>query len=72
MHIGKHFADKRRVKGLSLADVMRETGISRSHLSKIETGKVQDPGFYSVVQIARVLDIEITWLAATAENSRPG
>jgi transcriptional regulator with XRE-family HTH domain len=67
MELAEYLALRRRAKGLSLSDLARQTGVSRSHLSKIETGRVRDPGIATVVMITRALEIEIGHLVAACE-----
>ena len=64
MLIGELLGARRRAKGMSLADVAGQIGMSRSHLLKIETGQVSDPGFAIIVGIARVLDVPLDELAS--------
>ncbi len=68
MQLGNYLATQRRAKRLTLADLAQQTGVSRSHLSKIETGRVQDPGFAAVVKIAQALGVQIAQLAAICET----
>lgn len=47
----------RRVKGLTQSEVAERLGVPQSHLSKIESGKV-DLRLSSLVELARVLELE--------------
>lgn len=53
----------REIKGLTLRQLERECGVSNALLSQIETGKVKDPGFRTMVKIARALGVKLDRLA---------
>jgi transcriptional regulator with XRE-family HTH domain len=53
----------RELKGKTLRQLEKETGLSNAVLSQIETGKVKEPGFRSVVKIARALGLSLDRLA---------
>ena len=63
--LGQMLSLARELKGWSLRDLEKRTGISNALLSQIETGHVQDPGFSRVVRIARALGIGLDRLAET-------
>lgn len=62
--LGQTLAVAREVKGLTLRDLERETGVSNALISQIETGKVKDPGFSTVVRLARALGLSLDRCAA--------
>lgn len=66
MKIGQVLSMARGISGKSLRDLERETGISNTLLSQIETGHVKNPSFQSVVKIARVLNVKLDVLAEHA------
>lgn len=66
MRLGELIAIGRECKGWTLRDLERETGISNALISQIETGKVKDPGFTTVVRLIEALGINIERAAATA------
>jgi transcriptional regulator with XRE-family HTH domain len=49
----------RKAKGLSQRDLSARAGVPQSHISKIESGKV-DLQLSSLIQLARLLDLEVT------------
>ena len=55
----------REVAGKSLRDLEKDTGISSSLLSQIETGRVKEPSFRKIAKIAKVLNISLDRLAKT-------
>jgi transcriptional regulator with XRE-family HTH domain len=61
--LGELLKMAREIKGITLRDLERETGISNALLSQIETGHVRQPGFQNVVKIARVLNVKLDTLA---------
>ena len=66
MKLGELIAIGRECKGWTLRDLERETGVSNALISQIETGKVKDPGFSTVVRIVEALGISMERAAATA------
>ena len=63
MKLGEVLKMAREIKGVSLRELERETGISNALLSQIETGHVRQPGFQNVVKIARALNVKLDTLA---------
>ena len=63
MKLGELLKMAREIKGVTLRDLERETGISNALLSQIETGHVRSPGFHNVVKIARALNVKLDTLA---------
>lgn len=59
MRLGEIIAIGRDCKGWTLRDLERECGISNALISQIETGKIKDPGFATVVQIMDALGIKL-------------
>lgn len=55
----------RELRGITLRDLEKKTGISNALLSQIETGKVQEPNFRNVVKIAKALHLSLKRLADT-------
>ena len=47
----------------SMVDVAADAGIPVETLRKIETGRISTPAFFTVVALARALDMEIDALA---------
>jgi transcriptional regulator with XRE-family HTH domain len=59
-NLGKSFKLCRRVKGLTLRDVERATGVSNAYLSQIETGTIKEPGFTTVATLLKFYGIEVS------------
>lgn len=53
----------RELKGMTLRDLEERSGISNALISQIETGKVRDPGFTTVVRLADALGLSLDRLA---------
>ncbi len=66
MRIGELIAIGRECKGMTLRQLEKESGISNAVISQIETGKVKDPGFSTVVRLCEALGIKIDRAAETA------
>lgn len=66
MRLGELIAIGRECKGWTLRDLERASGISNALISQIETGRVKDPGFATVVRLIEALGISIERAAATA------
>lgn len=66
MRIGELIAIGRECKGVTLRQLEKESGISNALISQIETGKVKDPGFSTVVRLCEALGISVERAAATA------
>jgi transcriptional regulator with XRE-family HTH domain len=64
--LGELIAIARECKGWSQRDLERETGISNAVICQIETGKVKDPGFSTVVRLVEALGISLERAASTA------
>jgi len=59
IQLGEMLALAREVNGLTLRDLEAKTGVSNALISQIETGKIKDPGFSTVVRLARGLNISV-------------
>ncbi|MBG9800209.1 helix-turn-helix domain-containing protein [Brevibacillus laterosporus] len=55
--IGEMIKEKREIRGISLSEVSRLTGISKGVLSKIETGETKRPELRTLKPIAEILEI---------------
>lgn len=66
MRLGELIAIARECKGWTLRDLEKHCGVSNAYLSQIETNKIKDPGFSSVVRIIDALGISIERAAQTA------
>lgn len=76
--------DDERARGAALGTALRQArgerhpaqvamaaGISVETLRKIESGRIPTPAFFTVVALARVLDLDLAALARTAEAELP-
>ena len=68
MLLGELIAVGRECKGWTLRDLERESGVSNALISQIETGKIKDPGFSTVVRLMEALGIGIERAARTASR----
>lgn len=66
MKLGELIAIGRECKGWTLRDLEKASGVSNPLINQIETGKVKDPGFSTVIRIVDALGISIERAAATA------
>jgi transcriptional regulator with XRE-family HTH domain len=67
--IGKRIRLLRIERKLHQNDIAEASGISRSHLSKIESGKVENPGLLTLERIAKALKVSISLLLHFDERS---
>ena len=59
MKVGEMISLARQIKGWTIRDLERETGISNALISQIETGHVKDPGFTKIVRICEALGLPL-------------
>jgi transcriptional regulator with XRE-family HTH domain len=59
MTIGELIAVARECKGWTLRDLEKASGVSNPLISQIETGKVRDPGFTTVVRLMDALGLSL-------------
>lgn len=69
MHVGELFAVARECKGWTLRQLEKKSGISNAMINQIETGKVKNPSFTTVVVLADALGVSLD-RAATGIRSR--
>lgn len=60
--IGKRIKILRLERSLTQGDIEEATGVSRSHISKIESGKIANPGLDTLERIAKALKVSISFL----------
>ena len=60
--IGKRIKILRLERGLTQGDIEEATGVSRSHISKIERGKIANPGLDTLEKIAQALKVSVSFL----------
>lgn len=66
LSLGEYIALARELKGWSLRELEKRTGISNALISQIETGHIKEPGFHKVVRLASALGLGLDRLAETA------
>lgn len=59
----------RECKGWTLRDLEKASGVSNALISQIETGKVRDPGFTTVIRLCDALGLTLD-RAAKAERAK--
>jgi transcriptional regulator with XRE-family HTH domain len=59
MRVGELLELARKIRGWSLRDLERETGISNALISQIETGHVKDASFTKVVRLCEALNLPL-------------
>lgn len=70
MKLGELIAIAREVKGWTLRDLEKASGVSNPLISQIETGKVKDPGFGTIVRLTRALGLSLNRAAETVTRDR--
>jgi transcriptional regulator with XRE-family HTH domain len=63
MQLGEFIAVAREVKGMTLRELEKATGIHNATLSQIETGHTKEPSWRHVVKIAMALKLNLDRLA---------
>ena len=71
MRLGELIGVAREVKGWTLRDLEKASGVSNPLISQIETGKVKDPGFSTVIRLVDALGITLD-RAAQGERYKLG
>lgn len=59
MRIGELIQLARAIKGWTIRDLERETGISNALISQIETGHVKDASFTKIVRLCEALGLPL-------------
>lgn len=70
MTLGEYIATARECKGWSQRDLEKASGVSNPLISQIETGKVKDPGFATVVMLVDALGISLERAASGVRSRR--
>ncbi len=63
MKLGEVLAARRRARNMTLRDLSDESGVSNPLISQIETGRVKNPGIFTVVKLADALGLSMSKLA---------
>jgi HTH-type transcriptional regulator, competence development regulator len=66
--LGEYLALCREIKGMTLRDVEKHTGISNASLSQFEIGK-HEPSFSRVVKLADLYGVRLERLAKEARKA---
>lgn len=66
--LGELIGIARECKGWTLRDLEARCGVSNALISQIETGKVKDPGFTTVIRIIDVLGLKLDRAAEQARS----
>jgi transcriptional regulator with XRE-family HTH domain len=66
--IGRRVAERRRTKGLTLAELARSAGVGRSTLAALESGKLPELGFAKVARICAAADLVLEVRAPALEE----
>ncbi len=59
MRLGELLKLAREIKGWTIRDLERETGISNALISQVETGRIKEPSFTNVVRMSEALGLKI-------------
>lgn len=62
--LGEIIGIAREVKGWTVRELERQSGVSNPLISQIETGKVSNPGFHTVISLCDALGITLDRVAA--------
>lgn len=68
MKLGELIQVARELKGWSIRELEKRTGISNALISQIETGHIKSPSWRNVVKIAKALNLKLERLAACEEE----
>ncbi len=68
MTLGQLISLSRELKGITIRELERLSGVNNASISLIENGRVRDPGFRTVVRIAGALGLSLKRLAETDET----
>jgi transcriptional regulator with XRE-family HTH domain len=68
MTTGELIALSRDLKGWSLRELERRSGVTYQTISLIETGKTAHSSFLTIVKLARALNLSLDRLAETVEQ----
>lgn len=68
--LGSAIRRSRQKRGISQEELAHISAVDRSYMSSIERG-VQNPGFVSIVRIARAMDMTLTELMTEFDSQKP-
>lgn len=70
MKLGELIGVARECKGWTLRELESASGVSNALISQIETGKIKDPGFTTVIKLVDALGITLDRAASDARAKR--
>lgn len=70
LEVGAKIRKLREERGLSLADVSEKTGLNPGTLSRLESGKVANPGVLTLMSIAEALGVSVLAFLDDEEHKR--
>lgn len=72
--LGDYVRAAREAQGLSRDDLVRSTALSQSAIRKIEDGRTENPGFFTILAVWHELELPIEGLTklATPPKSEAG
>jgi transcriptional regulator with XRE-family HTH domain len=59
MNVGELLKLAREIKGMTIRDLERETGISNALISQMETGHIKSASFVNVVRLCEALNLPL-------------
>ena len=62
LSLARKLKDLRESRGISLRDLASATAISNPYLSQLETGKIENPGVFTLVKLAEFYGVKLEWL----------
>jgi len=68
--IGKLICLARELKGWTLRDLEKKSGINNALINQIESGHIKEPGFHKVMRLCAVLGIPASRIEKAAEDER--
>lgn len=70
MRLGQMLSLAREMKGWTIRDLEKKSGVSNALISQIEVEHVKTPGFHLIVRLARALGVKLDRLAETAFDAK--
>lgn len=68
--IGNAIRQARKNQGLTLQDVAKRVGCSRSYVWEVETGKIASPSFDRIKKISEALAVDVSVLSGLVSRKR--
>mgnify|MGYP002360724953 CR=1 FL=1 len=62
LYLSRNTRNLRQRRGLTLIELAEKARVSQSYLSKLENGKIKEPGVRAVLKIAEAFDTSIEHL----------